>query len=317
MAFVARSNPDHVWRNDRGLDLGDWLSVDAIKPDDETTPRALCATAYWAWSAELMAEMARATGRGTDAARYDALHMKIRGAFVAEFVGDDGTVGNGSQTSQVLALYMRLVPPGLRADAARVLVYDIRARGMKLSTGFLGTPYLLDVLADAGRWDEVSGLLLQTGYPSWGYMPAVGATTVWERWNGDVGDLSMNSYNHYAFGAVVGFLYRRLAGIAPASPGFGRIAVRPVWLPAVGRVSARYDSVAGRIATATGGDAAGLTSLDLETPANTVAEVELPARGTWREGGIALEDHPDIRNFRQIGDLVRFEVGSGAYRFTV
>lgn len=315
MAYVARGNPDHVWRHDRGLDLGDWLSVDAIKPDDETTPRALCATAYWAWSAKLMAAMARATGRLADAARYDAQLMAIRGAFVAEFVAPEGTVGNGSQTSQVLALYMGLVPPSERAAAAQVLAADIRARGMKLSTGFLGTPYLLDVLADAGLWDVVSGLLLQTGYPSWGYMPETGATTMWERWNGDVGDLSMNSYNHYAFGAVVGFFYRRLAGIAPAAPGFSRIAVRPVWLPAVGRVSARYDSVVGEIATATTGDASGLTGLRLRTPANTVAEVELPAHGSWRENGVALETHPDIRNLRQNHDLIRFEVGSGDYDF--
>jgi alpha-L-rhamnosidase len=188
---------------------------------------------------------------------------------------------------------------------------------MTLSTGFLGTPYLLDVLADAGLWDEVKGLLFQTAYPSWGYMPATGATTMWERWNGDVGDLSMNSYNHYAFGAVVGFFYRRLAGIAPAAPGFARIAVRPVWLPAVGRVSARYESVVGAIATATEGDATGLTALSLHTPGNTVAEVELPARGPWREGGVALDHHPDIRNLRRQGDLVRFEVGAGDYRFTL
>jgi alpha-L-rhamnosidase len=187
---------------------------------------------------------------------------------------------------------------------------------MKLSTGFLGTPYLLDVLADAALWDEVSGLLLQTGYPSWGYMPATGATTMWERWNGDVGDLSMNSYNHYAFGAVVGFFYRRLAGIAPAAPGFARIAVRPVWLPAVGRVSARYESVVGTIATSTGGDAGGLARFDLVTPANTIAEVELPARA-WSEGGVSLEDHPDVRNLRRDDERVRFEVGSGDYRFTL
>src|SRR3546814_4231676 len=132
---------------------------------------------------------------------------------------------------------MRLVPPALRAAAADILAADIRARGMTLSTGFLGTPYLLDVLADAGKPDEVAGLLLQTGYPSWGYMVAKGATTMWERWNGDTGDLAMNSSNHYAFGAVVGFFYRRLAGIAPAAPGFRRIAARPLWLPAVGRVA--------------------------------------------------------------------------------
>ncbi|HEY0621597.1 alpha-L-rhamnosidase [Sphingomonas sp.] len=305
MAYVARTNPDHVWRNDRGLDLGDWLSVDAILPDDETTPRILCATAYWAWSAELMAEMAAATGRDADAMRYRALHAAIGEAYAAEFVGADGVCGNGSQTSQVLSLAFGLVPQDRRAAAARVLAEEIRGRGMKLSTGFLGTPYLLDVLADAGLWEEVSGLLLQTGYPSWGYMPQQGGTTVWERWNGDTGDLSMNSYNHYAFGAVVGFFYRRLGGIAPAAPGFRRIAVRPVWLPEVGRVSARFDSPVGLIATETGGDSEGLKRFALTVPANAVAEVELPGNGWRGVPGAASEAE----------GLTRFEIGAGSYEF--
>ncbi len=293
MAYVARTNPDGIWRNDRGLDLGDWLSADAIKPDDETTPRVLCATAYWAWCAELMAEMAEATGRDADGWR--ELRAKIGEAFAAEFVAADGTAGNGSQCSQVLALFMGLVPEDRRAAAAEVLAADIRARGMKLSTGFLGTPYILDVLADAGRHDEVAGLLLQTGYPSWGYMPAQGATTMWERWNGDTGDLSMNSYNHYAFGAIVGFFYRRLAGIAPAAPGFRRIAARPLWYLAIGRVSARYESIVGTIEAETDGDETGLTRFKLTVPANTIAEVELPAG--WPGGN-------------------RFEVGAGTHEFT-
>lgn len=306
MAYVARTNPDHVWRNDRGLDLGDWLSVDAIKPDDETTPRILCATAYWAWSAELMAEMAAVTGRDADEVRYRALHEAIVDAYAAEFVGTDGVCGNGSQTSQVLSLAFGLVPEDRRAAAAQVLADEIRGRGMKLSTGFLGTPYLLDVLADAGLWEEVSGLLLQTGYPSWGYMPEQGGTTVWERWNGDTGDLSMNSYNHYAFGAVVGFFYRRLAGIAPAAPGFRRIAVRPVWLPEVGRVAARFESPVGLIASETGGDADGLNRFALTLPANTIAEVELPGTGWRGAAGDAREED----------GLTRFEVGAGVHEFT-
>ncbi len=314
MAFVARSNPDHIWRNDRGLDLGDWLSVDAIKPDDETTPRILCATAYWAWCAELMAQMAAASGRMVDAERYHCLRAAIGAAYADAFVGREGVCGNGSQTSQVLSLAFDLVPSRLRAKAAAVLAADIRARGMKLSTGFLGTPYLLDVLADAGLMDEVAGLLLQTGYPSWGYMPEQGGTTVWERWNGDTGDLSMNSYNHYAFGAVVGFFYRRLGGIAPAAPGFRRIAVRPLWLPQVGRVETRYDSLIGTIATGTDGDARGLTRLDLTVPPNAMADVELPL-GDWHLGGIALAQHPAVVDMQVDADRVRFAVATGDYRF--
>src|SRR3546814_13941432 len=97
MAFVARANPDHIWRHDRGLDLGDWLSVDAVKPDDETTPRALCATAYWAWSAELIAAMAKATGRSADAARYRDLRHAIRAPFAASFLAPAGLPGTRTQ----------------------------------------------------------------------------------------------------------------------------------------------------------------------------------------------------------------------------
>ena len=314
MDFVARDNPDHIWRNDRGLDLGDWLSVDAILPDDETTPRILCATAYWAYSAQLMADMAQATGRVADAARYGAMRTAIATAFAAELLDGKGMAGNGSQCSQVLALYMDLVPQYQKAAAARLLAQDIRARGMKLSTGFLGTPYLLDVLADAGAWEEVVGLLLQTGYPSWGYMPSVGATTVWERWNGDVGDLSMNSYNHYAFGAVVGFFYRRLAGIAPGAPGFRRITVKPLWFAETGGTSARYDSVSGLIATRIEGDTLGLSSLSLTVPANCVAQVELPD-GDWVESGQSVAEHRDLDLVQRGPDGWQFKLGSGNYAF--
>ena len=314
MEFVARDNPDHIWRNDRGLDLGDWLSVDAILPDDETTPRILCATAYWAYSAQLMADMAQATGRNEDATRYAALRAAIGSAFAAELLDGAGKAGNGSQSSQVLALYMGLVPHDQRAAAARILAEEIGGRGMKLSTGFLGTPYLLDVLADAGAWKEVAGLLLQTGYPSWGYMPSVGATTVWERWNGDVGDLSMNSYNHYAFGAVVGFFYRRLAGIAPAAPGFRRISVKPVWFAEAGDVSADYEAMTGRIATRIKGDEKGLSHLSVTVPANCTALVELPV-GAWSEGGRTIDGHPDFAVARRDEDVLHVELGSGDYHF--
>ncbi|MCK5747074.1 MAG: family 78 glycoside hydrolase catalytic domain, partial [Oricola sp.] len=124
MEFVADGNEDFIWRRNRGLDLGDWLSVDAVRPDDETTPRALCATAYWAFCAQLMAEMAAVTGRSTDAARYGALRARIGAAFEKEFLNADGVAGNGSQTSQVLSLYMGLVLEKLQPQAARVLRED-------------------------------------------------------------------------------------------------------------------------------------------------------------------------------------------------
>jgi alpha-L-rhamnosidase len=146
-------------------------------------------------------------------------------------------------------------------------------------------------------------------------MPSAGATTMWERWNSDVGDPAMNSHNHYAFGAVVGFFYRRLAGIAPAEPGFRRIAVRPIWFPEVGKLAATYESCSGRIATEVDGDDRGLSSLRLTVPPNCVADVELPAGFAWREQTESLGDCDGIQSHRVDGDLVRVAVGSGEYHF--
>ncbi|HEU5443673.1 MAG TPA: family 78 glycoside hydrolase catalytic domain, partial [Steroidobacteraceae bacterium] len=304
--YVSSANPDFIWRRRRGLDLGDWLSVDAKSPSDETTPKALVATAFWARCASLMAEMAAAIGHHDDAARYAAMRANIERAFAREFVRPDGRVGNDSQTSYSLALRFDLMPRTLRAAAGARLAADIERRGTRLSTGFLGTPYLLDALADTGHERLAVSLLLQTKYPSWGYMIGKGATTMWERWNGDAGDVSMNSYNHYAFGAVVGFMYRRLAGIAEAAPGFRRIAVAPIFDPRIGRVRARYESCLGPITTGIDGGRHGLSRLALELPPNSVAEVRLPGRPQdWLEGG------------RPLGHAARTLLASGAAHFTV
>ncbi len=143
----------------------------------------------------------------------------------------DGTIGTGSQTSYVLALHMNLLSQAQRAVAAEKLVEDIKAHDWHLTTGFLGTPYLMIELSNSGHSDVAYRLLLQTTYPSWGYMIDHGATTMWERWNGDqmMGDPSMNSYNHYAYGAVAEWLYRYAAGIDESAedPGFHRIMLHP------------------------------------------------------------------------------------------
>ena len=315
--YIANANPDFIFRHGRGIDLGDWLSVDAKQPADETTPRVLVATAYWAYCAALMQEMAHATGRTQAAEHYAQVRTHIGTAFAKEFVKADGTVGNGSQTSHVLALRFDLVPAQLRHAAGEHLAADIRGRGMKLSTGFLGTPYLLDVLVDVGQPDVAVSLLLQAAYPSWGYMLAKGATTMWERWNGDVGDVGMNSYNHYAFGAVVGFMYRRLAGIAPAAPGFRRIEIDPLYDERIGPVRARYDSCVGRISTDVAGDEHGLTRLKVEIPPNCVASIRLPKRDQpWLESRRTLDGRSDIQIVQRSDTGYVLEVGSGRYDFT-
>jgi len=278
----------------------------------------LVGTAFWAYTTSLMAQMAEATSRDADAARYHALHNAIAAAFNAAYVKSDGLIGNDSQTSYVLPLRFGLLPEGLRKEAGDRLADNIRRRGGLLSTGFLGTPYSLDVLTDTGHTDLAYSLLLRTEYPSWGYMIRKGATTMWERWNGDVGDVSMNSYNHYAFGAVGGFLFRRVAGISPAAPGFKRILVKPALDPRVKAGGADYESVLGRISTRWRQGDAGLT-LDLTVPPNATAEVRLPAPSAdaVRESGRGIGGRPDVKRLKAPAGEVAFEVGSGSYRFAV
>jgi alpha-L-rhamnosidase len=314
LAWIGANNLDFVWRNKRGVDYGDWLAVDAIKPGDPTSPKDLIGTAFWAYDAALMAEMATATGRVEEAASYAALRQTIGKAFVDEFVRPDGGIGNDSQTSHVLALRFGLVPEPLRAASVERLAADIARRGGKLSTGFLGTPYILDALADNGREDVAVGLLLQTEFPSWGYMVAKGATSMWERWNGDTGDVSMNSFNHYAYGAVTGFLYRRLAGIAAAAPGFDMVAIRPLDDPRIDHGGGRYLSAKGPISTAWRRDAEGRFSLDLTLPPNVTGQVRLPARSGQ---GLFEAGRPFEGAFVHDGGHLNAEIGSGVYRFEV
>ncbi|MGH1560675.1 alpha-L-rhamnosidase C-terminal domain-containing protein [Caulobacter segnis] len=203
-------------------------------------------------------------------------------------------VGNDSQTSHILALRFGLVPPPLRAASAGRLAADIRRRGTKLSTGFIGTPYILDVLADHGHADLAHGLLLQTDLPSWGYRVGQGATTVFERWDGLKDGVVTGSLNHYAFGAVCGFVWRRIIGIDALEPGFRRIAIRPLFDPRLPGAAGGYESVVGRISS-TWRRTAGGVRLDVAIPANTTARVELPGRAAVEIGAGAHTHRQRLR----------------------
>jgi alpha-L-rhamnosidase len=264
LAKIESENPNHLWQKGFGIPYGDWLTPTIGTKED------LLATAYWAYDVTLMQQMATATGRTAEAARYAALFAAIKAAFAKAYVHADGSVSTvdsspstkpqaddvsrklvETQTGYVLALYMNLVPDELRTAAANHLVEKIKENHWLLGTGFLGTPYLLAVLSDTGHTDVAYRLLLNKDYPSWGYVVDHGATTTWERWNGDKmrDDPSMNSYNHYAYGAVGEWLYRYAAGIdtLPASPGFRTIYLHPHFDARLTKLSLDYDSPYGEV----------------------------------------------------------------------
>jgi alpha-L-rhamnosidase len=270
-------------------------------------------------STDALVDMAKATGRTDAAEKYGALARDIRSAFAGHFVKPDGTIGNDSQTSYILALAYDLVPDELRTASAGKLLENIRRRGNMLTTGFLGTPASLDVLANSGNASTVYDLLLKTDYPSWGHMIVAGATTTWERWNSDAGDRSMNSFNHYALGAVIGFVYRRIAGIEPIEPGFKAFRVNPVLDPRIMNGGGDYDSRCGRISTdwSVAGD--GAFSLRVTVPANASAQIHLPTLDAYniRESGQPITAGKGAKILGSLDGRTIVQTGSGRYSFTV
>jgi len=304
MDFIQSQNPDFIRKNGLGPNYADWLAP------DPNTDKELLATAYWALIANMMSEMAHAIGKESEAQRYRELLQNIRSAYKKTYIKDDGTVGTGTQTSYVVTLYTNLAPESLEPAMVEKLVKDIEARDWHLSTGFLGTPFLLFTLADHGRSDVAYRLLLNETYPSWGYMLSKGATTWWERWNGDTGDPAMNSYNHYAFGSVIAWVYRYAAGIdtSLSSPAFKEIIIHPHLDSKMPSVRAEYDSMYGKIVSDWKGSPTGPFSLKVTIPPNSSAKLFLPAVGAHQ----VMESGSPIKTQSQDGALV-LRVGSGTY----
>ena len=316
MEHVSGANPNYLWSKERGNDYGDWLAIGS------TTSKDLIATAYWAHDASLMMRIAQVLDQPADEQKYREVFEKVRAAFNQEFVKPDGTVGTGSQTSYVLALHMGLLSPAQRAIAADKLVEDIRTHDWHLTTGFLGTPYLMIELSNSGHSDVAYRLLLQNTYPSWGYMIEHGATTMWERWNGDqmMGDPSMNSYNHYAYGAVAEWLYRYAAGIDESAddPGFHRIVLHPQFDASLGETKATYDSSYGPITSNWKADGSTIR-WDVVIPANTTALLSFPSDVTTQiqEGGKDVRQSAGVSLMLKDDHHAVYEAGAGSYSFTV
>jgi len=320
-----RAGTDLIWRP--GWQFGDWLALHSDDPSypGATTGTDLIATAFLAHSTDLVSRSAAALGSRDEAAAYRARFQSIRAAFNREFVSSTGRVGENTQTAYALAIAFDLLPDSLVSVAAGRLAQDVEAREHHLTTGFLGTPYLLLVLGATGHGRLAFALLTQRTYPSWLYPITRGATTMWERWDGIRPDSSfedpgMNSFNHYAFGAVGDWMYRNIGGVDVDSAAVGyrrsRIAPRPG--AGLTSASASLETGYGTLKSAWRLEGRRFT-LDVTVPANTSAEVTLwDARlDHTREGGVALNASEGVRSSRQRGNDVIVDVGSGRYSFAV
>lgn len=234
-----------------GSHFGDWLGLDSPEGSYKgSTPDDLIATAYYKYSTELFIKAAHALGR--DVAEYENIPAEAAKAFRREYM-ENGRVKNATQTACVLALYFDITDD--RAATATQLNELVKRAG-HLETGFVGTPYLLHALSDNGYAETAYDLLLRREYPSWLYPISKGATTVWEHWDGIKPDgtmwsTDMNSFNHYAYGAVADWMYGAAAGINadPDRPGFEHIIFRPVTDRRLDFVKASIDTRRGTVAS--------------------------------------------------------------------
>jgi alpha-L-rhamnosidase len=280
---VGLAGDGRLW--DRGFQFADWLDPAAPedRPHEGQTDPHLVATAALCHSLDLLAAAGDVIGELDDAARYREIATEVRKAFAAEYVAPSGLLVSDSQTAYALALRYALLPgDDQRRRAGQRLAKRVRRADYRIATGFVGTPIVCDALCEAGEVDSAYQLLMQEECPSWLYPVLHGATTVWERWDGIRPDGSlngtrMNSFNHYALGAVGDWLHRTVGGLAPAAPAYRRLRIAPVPGGGLTWAHARHITPYGMAESAwrIEGDDLVVTAV---VPPNTTATVVLPGR---------------------------------------
>ncbi len=326
VGFMEKNSTNHLWN--KGFHFGDWLFYRPFDDNDgrsAVTDKYLIAQCFYAHSTQLVINAAKVLGKTEDVATYTALLKNTKDAFLKEYVTGGGRLISSTQTAYVLALNFDMLPEESRAKAAERLVENVKAYDNHLTTGFLGTPYLCHVLSRFGYTDVAYKLLLQETYPSWLYPVKMGATTIWERWDGIKPDSTfqtpgMNSFNHYAYGAIGDWMYRVVAGIdtyedgvgykhimIKPNPGGGFTNVNADLITYYGLVSSRWKVENGKFL------------LHVFVPPNTTARVFIPASSVndISESGKALTSVKEIKVAGTESDYVMIDVGSGNYQFSV
>ncbi len=295
--FMRDHAVDDIWNYK--LQFGDWVALDAADGSYfGATPNDLTCTAYYAYSTGLFVKACQVLGRTELAREYEALRQRIIRKFQSTFLDERGVMKVQTQTAHIVALYFRLIPPEGIAGTAAGLRRLLRQTGGHLVTGFVGTPYFCHALSQNGCVDEAYDLLLKEDYPSWLYEVKAGATTIWEHWDGLKPDGTMwspdmNSFNHYAYGAVGEWLYRTVAGleIDERAPGYAHTIVSPRTGRRLDWAQASYDSSYGAVASAwrRSGDQITLT---VTVPANATAAIVLEEGAQAPESELPFTKNP-------------------------
>ncbi|MHA6485047.1 family 78 glycoside hydrolase catalytic domain [Paenibacillus sp. strain BS8-2] len=319
----AQGDNPYLWNT--GFHFGDWLGLDAKSGDYVgATDRDLIASAFYAYSVTLVRKSAEVLGYTEDAAAYAELEANVVAAFRQEFVTPGGRLSSSTQTGHVLALMFGLLDAPSAKRSARRLKELLESSKHHLTTGFVGTPYISHVLSENGMLDEAYTLLMQQDYPSWLYPVTKGATTIWEHWDGIKEDGSfwstdMNSFNHYAYGAVGDWLYRTVAGIQPveAEPGYKSIVIAPQPGGGLTYAEGSLETMYGEVKSSWSIDKDGMIQLEVVIPANTTAAITLPGASDLadvRESGHPLSQSAGIV-IEEGTNGQTITAGSGSYSF--
>jgi alpha-L-rhamnosidase len=323
VGYMQSQSKNSLWNT--GTHYGDWLFYSANDDRDGVsaiTSKYLIAQCFYAYSTQLVINAAKVLGKTEDVNYYTVLLSKIKEAYLKEYVTPNGLISSDTQTAYVLALQFDMLPENLRQQAATRLVNNILSYHNHLSTGFLGTPYLCNVLSRFGYANVAYQLLFQETYPSWLYPVKMGATTIWERWDGIKPDGSfetstMNSFNHYAYGAIGDWLYRVVAGIDTKSdaPGYKQIVIKPTIGGKLTSASADYETNYGKVSSHWKLENGNIL-LDIIIPANTTATIYIPSKSD----SIILENNKpiakqDIKLTDRLSGYIAINVGSGIYHF--
>ncbi len=271
-----------LWQS--GYQYGDWLALDKEESADRTgaTDKYMIANAYYLYVTDLVKQTAGILGLEEEEKKYQELYDTALEAFRQEYYTNTGRIVSETQTGAVLSLYFNLAREKDRKRILQNLKTNIENHKNHLATGFVGTPYLCHALSENGEHELAATIFMKEDYPSWLYAVNMGATTVWERWNSIMPDGSfdvsgMNSLNHYAYGSVGDWMYRKVAGVSQSEPGYKKFKVQPMFVKGIEEAGVEFESVYGKIESKWNCKDGKIHGW-VRVPANTTAEIHLPEK---------------------------------------
>jgi len=284
-----------LWQS--GFQYGDWLALDKEESADRTgaTDKYMIANAYYLYVTDLVKKTAGVLGKSEEAKEYADLYEKTLDAFQREYYTETGRIVSETQTGAILSLYFDLAREKDRKRILNTLLTNIANHKNHLATGFVGTPYICHTLSENGEHEMAATLFMKEDYPSWLYAVNMGATTIWERWNsikpdGTFDESGMNSLNHYAYGSIGDWMYRKVAGLSQLEPGYKKFQVKPMFVKGIEEWATEFESVYGKIVAKTSCKN-GKIHVHVEVPANTTAVIVLPEKEEILEVGSGVYDY--------------------------